>query len=355
VRCQIGSAIRACIDAPARLNSLASAPPTNCDQTILPADTNFAHCANELLTLIDFSRGYNLQESAPGTASSSARDGFWGPSVLSVSLLGVSRVASVNERIWADLGPAGRRLAGFLFTYPDRPHRRDRLIDLFWPDYDGERGRRAMNSAVWRLRKLLASSPQYREGHSLRTVGTETILERTSWLDVDTWALLGIAASLQNEAANEFAVADCKNNLTVLYRYEGPFLDGEDADWILEERERLHSLFIQSAMTVVRQLGRREYYNDAILLARHALKFDPYREELVRTLLILLALDERRSEALRYYDHWSALLHKELGISPLSATRSLIQEILELHNSDNVQHLGIRLAGRSDGRRHAAL
>jgi DNA-binding SARP family transcriptional activator len=273
--------------------------------------------------------------------------------VLSVSLFGVSRVTSINERIWSDLGPAGRRLAGFLFTFPDRPHRRDRLIDLFWPDFDGERGRRAMNSAVWRLRKLLASSPQYREGQSLRTVGTETILERTPWLDIDTWALLEVSAALLKRMDSDLTSADFRKSLAVLYRYEGPFLDGEDADWILEERERLHSLFIQSAMIVVRQLGHLEYYHDAIQLARHALRFDPYREELVRTLLIVLALDERRSEAIRYYDHWDGLLHKELGISPLTATRSLVQEIRDLHNSDSVQHLRSRLDGRND--RHRAL
>jgi DNA-binding SARP family transcriptional activator len=272
--------------------------------------------------------------------------------VFSVSLFGVSRVASINERIWADLGPAGRRLAGFLLTFPDRPHRRDRLIDLFWPEFDAERGRRAMNSAIWRLRKLLASSPQYEEGQNLRTIGTETILERTPWLDIDTWALLEVATALLKEAEGDLPTADFKNSLTVLYRYEGPFLDGEDADWILEERERLHSLFIQSAMVVVRQLGRFEYYHDAIQLARHALRFDPYREELVRTLLILLALDERRSEALRYFDHWNGLLRRELGISPLSATRSLIEEIRDLHNAENVQHLRTRLAGRGD-RPHA--
>src|ERR1700759_5505635 len=67
------------------------------------------------LTPIDFSRGYNLWMSVAGGGElPSARDG-WGPSVLSVSLFGVSRVASTNERVWADLGPAGRRLAGFLF------------------------------------------------------------------------------------------------------------------------------------------------------------------------------------------------------------------------------------------------
>jgi DNA-binding SARP family transcriptional activator len=266
--------------------------------------------------------------------------------VLIVSLLGASRVTSENEQIWSDLGPAGRRLAGFLFTFPDRPHRRERLIDMFWPELELEKGRRAMNSAVWRLRKLLASSPEYREGQSLRTVGPETILERTAWLDVDTWALLQAAHTTLNGSQARLDPPSVREIFAVLYRYEGPFLDGEDADWILEERERLHSLFIQSAMIIVRHLGLHGYYHDAIQLARHALRFDPYREELVRHLLTLLALDERRIDALRYYDHWIGLIRRELGISPLPATCAVIEEIKGLHNADGIRHLSARLAGR---------
>jgi DNA-binding SARP family transcriptional activator len=268
--------------------------------------------------------------------------------VLTVSLLGASRVTRGNEQIWLDLGPAGRRLAGFLFTFPDRPHRRERLIDLFWPELDTERGRRAVNSAVWRLRKLLASAPEYREGHGLRTVGPETILERTPWLDVDTWALLEVARSALGGAEAPVEPSRMKQILDVLYRYEGPFLDGEDAEWILEERERLHSLFVQSAMIVVRHLGLCGHYHDAILLARHVLRFDPYREELVRHLLTLLALDERRIDAIRYYDHWIGMIQKELGISPLPATRAIIAEIRNLHNAENAQHLRVRLMSRDE-------
>lgn len=266
--------------------------------------------------------------------------------MLTVSLLGASRVTSNNEQVWSDLGPAGRRLAGFLFTFPDRPHRRERLIDLFWPELDTGRGRRAMNSAVWRLRKLLASSPEYKEGHSLRTVGPETILERTAWLDVDTWALLQAAQTTLNGPEAHLEPTRINEILAVLYRYEGPFLDGEDAEWILEERERLHSLFIRSAMIIVRHLGLGSYYHEAIQLARHALRFDPYREELVRHLLTLLALDERRIDAIRYYDHWIGLIRRELDISPLPATRAIIQEIRDLHNAENIQHLRARLVGR---------
>jgi DNA-binding SARP family transcriptional activator len=273
--------------------------------------------------------------------------------VLAVSFLGASRVTSSGEKIWSDLGPAGRRLAGFLFTFPDRPHRRERLIDLFWPELDAERGRRAMNSAVWRLRKLLASAPEYKEGHSLRTVGPETILERTPWLDVDTWALLEAAQTTLSGPEPHLGSTGIKEILAILYRYEGPFLDGEDADWILEERERLHSLFIRSAMIVVRHLGLCAHYHDAILLARHALRFDPYREELVRHLLTLLALDERRIDAIRYYDHWIGMIRKELGISPLPATRAAIEEIRDLHNAENAQHLRARLVGRDERPRFA--
>lgn len=268
--------------------------------------------------------------------------------MLSVSLFGASRVTSNNEQIWSDLGPAGRRLAGFLFTFPDRPHRRERLIDLFWPELDTERGRRAMNSAVWRLRKLLASSPDYQEGRGLRTVGPETILEKTPWLDVDTWALLHAARSTLGGPEAPLEPSGMKEVLAILYRYEGPFLDGEDAEWILEERERLHSLFVQSAMMMVRHLGLCGYYHDAIRLARHALRFDPYREELVRHLLTLLALDERRIDAIRYYDQWIALIRRELDISPLPATRAIIEEIKNLHNAENAQRLRARLISRDE-------
>src|ERR1044072_2404672 len=139
-----------------------------------------------------------------------------------------------------------------------------------------------------------------------------------------------------------------KEVLAVLYRYEGPFLDGEDAEWILEERERLHSYFIQSAMILIRHLALCCAYHYAVLLAVHALRFDPYREELVRHLLALLALDERRIDAIRYYDHWIGLIRKELGISPLPATRAIIEEIRNLHNAENAQHLRARLTGRDE-------
>ena len=93
-----------------------------------------------------FLTGYNCDEAAVLSQAAKASSSIFscvragGATVLSVNLLGGSRVARNNEQIWSDLGPAGRRLAGFLFTFPDRPHRRERLIDLFWPELDPSEG-----------------------------------------------------------------------------------------------------------------------------------------------------------------------------------------------------------------------
>jgi len=264
--------------------------------------------------------------------------------MLNVGLLGVFRVAGVDMRVWCELGPAARGLASFLFTYPDRSHRREKLAELFWPELDAERARRAMNSAIWRLRKLLGTQPESAGGQNLQTLGSETILKNAPWLDVDIWSLQSLTAPVLKDPAAPLDPQRLAAITTILHRYEGPFLDGDEGDWILEERERLHSIFLRTATIVVRSLGINGQYHEAISLARHALRFDPFREELMRSLLVLLALDERRCEAIRSYQHWSSLLRQELNIAPLPGTRAVIEEIQNLDSADGFQRLRDRLS-----------
>jgi len=264
--------------------------------------------------------------------------------MLSVGLLGVFRVPAVDVRVWCELGPSARGLASFLFTYPDRGHRREKLAELFWPDFDAERARRALNSAVWRVRKLLATHPEGDGGQNLQTLGNETILRNAPWLDIDVWALQNLAAPVLKAATAPLEPQKLAAITAILHRYEGPFLDGDEGDWILEERERLHSMFVRTATIAVRALGIAGQYHEAISLARHALRFDPFREELMRSLLVLLALDEQRCEAIRTYRHWSNLLKSELNIAPLPATRRVIEEIQTLETAEGFQRLRERLS-----------
>jgi DNA-binding SARP family transcriptional activator len=266
--------------------------------------------------------------------------------MLSVKLFGMFRVTGVDNRAWSELGPAGRGLASFLFSYPSRPHLRKRLTDLFWPELDPEHARRALNSAIWRLRKLLAAVPESRGAPNLLTRGVETTLESAEWLDIDASALQQAANLVLKRSEVLESYDTLERTIADLHRYEGPFLEGHEADWVLEKREVLHSLFLQSAILVVCRLGSAELYHQAIELARHALRFDPYREELVRILITLLALNERRGEAIQYFQKWSMSLKVGLDIAPLPATQKVLDQIRALDSADTFQALRAQLANR---------
>src|SRR5262245_20578940 len=68
-------------------------------------------------------------------------------------------------------------------------------------------------------------------------------------------------------------------------------------------------------------------------------------EELVRTLITLLALDERRCEAIQYYQTWSNALKDELDIGPLPATRKVLEDVRALDGTNGFGTLRARLEG----------
>src|SRR5713101_4932778 len=106
--------------------------------------------------------------------------------MLSVRMLGVLSMSVDGRRVGDDLGPSGRSLSGYLFEFVGRVHRRERLAEQFWGHLDPERARAALNTALWRFRKLLACDPSSEGGRNLRTNGSDVVLEPAPWLDVDS-------------------------------------------------------------------------------------------------------------------------------------------------------------------------
>jgi DNA-binding SARP family transcriptional activator len=247
--------------------------------------------------------------------------------MLSVRMLGVFSISVDGERLAEDVGPAGRQLCGYLFEFIGRVHRRERLADQFWGHLDPDRARAALNTALWRLRKLLARDAKSQGGQNLRSYGSEIVLEPACWLDVDTH---GFDAAMKDlfDARSSRRISDRLPILeSAIESYAGPFLDGEDADWILEERERLHSLYARAASELLSIYGLTTRYEEAIAVARRIVAADPFRESTFRKLAVLLVLNGQRGEALRQYERWGAMFRRELGIEPMPQTLRLAEDI----------------------------
>jgi len=256
--------------------------------------------------------------------------------MLSVRMFGVFSISVDGERLAEDIGPAGRQLCGYLFEFMGRVHRRERLADQFWGHLDPDRARAALNTALWRLRKLLSRDPKSKGGQNLRSFGSEIVLEPACWLDVDTHCFDAAIKDLFDPRGGPQICGRLAVLEAAIESYAGPFLDGEDADWILEERERLHSLYVRAASELVNIYGLAERYEEAIATARRIIAADPFRESTFRKLTILLVLNGQRGDALRQYERWSTMFRRELGIEPMPQTSRLADEI---HSGRIFEHL----------------
>src|ERR1700730_17565208 len=108
--------------------------------------------------------------------------------MLTVNLLGGASLSTNGVVVRSDLGPAGRLLSCYLFQFAGKVHRRERLADLFWGDADSDKARSAINTATWRIRKILELGAKG-GGRHLNTIGNDVILEHSQSVQVDTHQL----------------------------------------------------------------------------------------------------------------------------------------------------------------------
>ena len=209
-----------------------------------------------------------------------------------------------------------RRLAvlGFLgIATPHGFHRRDRLLALFWRDHDSERARRALNRAVYFLR---------------RELGDDILLSRG-----DEELGLNSAHFWCDAAAFDDAVNNHRNRQALeLYRGDalpGFFVSGAPGfeKWLESERARLRERASVAAWALADEEEKAGNVAVAVEWARQGLELSPFREVGLRRLLALLDRSGDRAAAAWAYERFAGELTAELDLDPSPETRALIDTI----------------------------
>lgn len=250
-----------------------------------------------------------------------------GAAMLKVTLLGEASFSVDGTVIRSDLGPAGRLLACYLFEFMGRPHRRERLADLFWGELEPKKARSAMNTAVWRMRKMLDLGGKG-NGRRLVTIGEDVFLEPCTSVQVDTQALQGLSKRALGKPQGAIRSPTDEGEIgAAIDSYGGPFMDGDDGDWVLQERERLHSIFVRSTLELMRYAARLGEHERALEYGQRIIETDPLRESVQRDVMLLLVLTGQQAKALVAYQNLRRILKADLGIEPMPDTKRLHQEI----------------------------
>lgn len=201
----------------------------------------------------------------------------------------------------------------------------DTLTVMLWPDAEGDAARRAFDTTLHRLRKLLDNDQAillYDRKLSLNN--------RLCW--VDSWALERLLSEsdtlLAKPDADPDGVALARHVDRIQALYHGPFL-GKDsgAPWSISLRERLRSRYLRHVIGAGarwQQLGR---WDRAIECYRKGLEVDDLAEQLYQNLIRCHQKLGQRSEALTVYRRCRFILSAVLGINPSPATESLYQRL----------------------------
>jgi DNA-binding SARP family transcriptional activator len=242
------------------------------------------------------------------------------------------------------LPPASASLLALLLV-SDGPVDRHRLAEVVGPNGTEEVVRKRINTAVWRLRRVL--EPPGVAGHSVvATVSSGLALRCQAWVDVREFE--SACAHLPDPRQWDLAVA------TVVTRglqlYQGEFLDGFESEWALAERGRLADTHLSALVRLAQWHRLRGETHQVIDLARRAVDLEPMLEE-VHGLLMRAYVDAGLPElAARQLDRCRTILHTELGVEPTPETVAAAKG-----RAPSVNESDVGLALRALERSHAEL
>ena len=221
-------------------------------------------------------------------------------------LLGPPRVEREGRPVRFDTRKALALLAYLAVT--GRPHAREHLAELFWPDADEERARGALRRTLSALRTGL-------DGPWLAADGISVALA-TSGLRSDVADFRALLAAGRLDDAVALYRGDLLAGFSV--RDSGPF-----EEWHAQQADELRRGLADALARLTTSKAAAGDNTAALGYARRWIALDTYDETAHRELMRLLAETGDRTAALRQFAELARVLDRDLGVAPLPETRAL--------------------------------
>ena len=251
---------------------------------------------------------------------------------LEIFLLGSFHITLDSEPLTNFESDKARALLAYLAVEADRPHRREALAGLLWPDTPEQTARTNLRSALANLRQVLLDH-QARPPYLLVTRQTIQLNpEGDYWLDVDAFHKITGKQEIQGKEASSISIPELS---TAVDLYRGQFLAGfyvRDAllfeEWALITRESLQRSALNAMHHLTEHFQETGAHDLALQLAQRQVDLEPYREDAHQQVMWTLALNGQRNEALLHYEQFRELLQAELGVAPLEQTQEMCARLV---------------------------
>ncbi len=254
---------------------------------------------------------------------------------LQLSFLGAFQAHLDGQPLRGFVSQKVRALLAYLCVERDRPHSRERLAALFWPDRPEPLPRKNLRDALANLRKVLREEETDIPFLSVSRWDLRFNPQSDYWLDVEAFTDWIEAAHAHRHRRLETCRPCVQRIERAVALYRGDFLSGlvvngspRFHDWLIIRQERYRQMALEALSVLVAHYERRRQYRRAIEYARLQVEMDPWQEAAHRQMMRLLALSGNRSAAIRQFHACAKILAQELSVEPVQETRDLYARIL---------------------------
>jgi DNA-binding SARP family transcriptional activator len=192
----------------------------------------------------------------------------------------------------------------------------DNVIDILWPEAEGDQARANFKTTLHRLRKLLGKL-------EILSLCNQKLSLNEKYVWVDAWTINRQLESIDKS----FDTLDAEQMRMLLsqlmHTYRGRFLASEMGAWAIVLREKLHNRVLRLGSNLADALEQNncaaseQYY-------QQLLEIDPAAEKLYQGLIRCYLSQGRYAEAQASYNKCIEILQAVMGVSPSKETLALI-------------------------------
>ena len=265
----------------------------------------------------------NGASSIPSPRSSKEPAG--GRHSMQIYMLGPFRACVDGTFIWKWPRGKSRKVFQYLVSQRNRSVVKERLMDVFWPESDGDAARNSLYVAIYGIRKVLRQvDPDfdfilYRESAYGINPAVDLWIDRDYFLE--QYKLFERHRNDRNERARTVA------RQAVLVFEDGGIDGGLQEEWAFSLNQSIKDKYGIMVRHLIDHSLRNRRYDEAIDLCNRAILVDPYDEEVHRHLMLCHYREGRIHLALRQYGRCVDALNKDLKIAPAARTTELFRQI----------------------------
>ncbi|MFN8433404.1 MAG: BTAD domain-containing putative transcriptional regulator [Anaerolineales bacterium] len=237
---------------------------------------------------------------------------------LEIRVLGKPQLNWQGQPLTADLISAKGQALLFYLAVTGQVCSRQFIAGLLWGDFSEERARGNLRLTLSKLRSVI--------GDYIIATRQSLAFDLSLPHTLDAGEFIRRGAAPQKSTISELEA--------VLTHYRGNFLDDfylhEAPDfetWVVVERERFQQMAIALLAHLAASATQQHDFEKAADFTRRILALEPWREEMHRQLMTVLAQSGQRSAALSQFEVCKKHLDAELGVEPSAETKALYDRI----------------------------